>query len=93
MWPKLYHKIVQRKIFDLIEKYIEKDISPEQRHTIIGDLRLLLYYIIMQYQKIISSLDDISNQLSQFKTRNWVEMNNELRGTHNANYYNKLKLR
>ena len=29
----------------------------------------------MEYQKIINLLDDTTNQLSKFRTRNWVEIN------------------
>ena len=29
----------------------------------------------MEYQKIINLLDDTTNQPSKFRTRNWVEMN------------------
>ena len=39
----------------------------------------------MEYQKISNFLDDASNQPSKFKTKNWVEINNESRGTYNAN--------
>ena len=39
----------------------------------------------MEYQKISNLLDDASNQPSKFKTKNWVEINNESRGTYNAN--------
>ena len=39
----------------------------------------------MDYQKIINLLDDTLNQPSKFRTRNWVEINAEPRGTHNAN--------
>ena len=31
----------------------------------------------MEYQKIINSLDDTSNQKSKFRTKNWVEINDE----------------
>ena len=31
----------------------------------------------MEYQKIANLIDDISNQPSKFRTRNWVEMNDE----------------
>ena len=34
----------------------------------------------MEYQKIINLLDDITNQPSKFRTRNWVERNDELKG-------------
>ena len=36
-------------------------------------------------------LDDASNQLSKFKTNNWVEINDESRGTYDANSKIKFK--
>ena len=39
----------------------------------------------MEYQKIAILLDDASNQPSKFKTKNWEEINDESRGTYNAN--------
>ena len=39
----------------------------------------------MEYQKIISLLDDATNQPSKFRTRNWVELNNESRADYNDN--------
>ena len=33
--------------------------------------------------KIINLLDDTTNQPSKFRTRNWVEINDELRGDYN----------
>ena len=40
----------------------------------------------MEYQKIANLIDDdASNQPSKFKTKNWVEINDELRGTYNIN--------
>ena len=35
----------------------------------------------MEYQKIANFLDSTSNQLSKFRTRNWVEINDESRWT------------
>ena len=37
----------------------------------------------MEYQKIINLLDNIWNQTTKFKTKNWVEINCEPRGTYN----------
>ena len=37
----------------------------------------------MEYQKITNLLDDSSNQTSKFRTKNWVEINDESRGTYN----------
>ena len=40
----------------------------------------------MEYQKIANFLNDESNQSSKFKTRNWVEINDESRGIYTSNY-------
>ena len=34
----------------------------------------------MEYQNIINMLDDTMNQPSKFRTRSWVEINDESRG-------------
>ena len=39
----------------------------------------------MEYQKIANLLNDASNQPSKFRTRNWIEINDESRGTYNSN--------
>ena len=39
----------------------------------------------MEYQKIANFLDNASNQSSKFRTRNWVEINDESRGTYTGN--------
>ena len=36
----------------------------------------------MDYHKIANVLDNISNQPSKFRTRNWVEINHDSRGTY-----------
>ena len=36
----------------------------------------------MEYQKIINLSDNISNQPCKLKTKNWVEINAESRGTY-----------
>ena len=38
----------------------------------------------MEYQKIINSLDNTPNQLIKFRTKNWVEINDDSRGTYNT---------
>ena len=45
----------------------------------------------MEYQKIANLIDDTSNQPSKFRTRNWVEINDESRGAYNVNSQNKFK--
>ena len=47
----------------------------------------------MEYQKIANLIDDISNQPSKFRTKNWVEINDEARGTYNVNSQIKFKTR
>ena len=37
----------------------------------------------MEYQKIANLLDNKTNQPSKFRIRNWVEINDESRGTYN----------
>ena len=39
----------------------------------------------MEYKKIINLLDNVSNQPSQCRTKNCVEINDKSRGTYNTN--------
>ena len=39
----------------------------------------------MEYQKLANLLDNASNQPSKFRTKNWVEINDESRGTYSVN--------
>ena len=45
----------------------------------------------MEYQKIANLIDDTSNQSSKFRTRNFVEINDESRGAYNVNSQIKFK--
>ena len=45
----------------------------------------------MEYQKVANFIDDTSNQPSKFRTKNWVEINDESRGTYNVNSQIKFK--
>ena len=45
----------------------------------------------MEYQKITNLLDDSSNKTSKLRTRNWVEINDESRGTYNDDKKIKFK--
>ena len=45
----------------------------------------------MEYKKITNLLDNASNQPSKFRTKNWVETNDESRGVYNANSQIKFK--
>ena len=39
----------------------------------------------MEYQKTANLLENVLNQPSKFKTRNWVEINDKSRGTYTGN--------
>ena len=45
----------------------------------------------MEYQKIANLIGDTSNQPSKFRTRNWIEINDESRGAYNLNSQIKFK--
>ena len=45
----------------------------------------------MKYQKIINLLDNTSNQPSKFRIKNWVEINDDSRGTYNTDGQIKFK--
>ena len=45
----------------------------------------------MEYQKITDLLDDSSNKTSKFRTKKWVETNDESRGTYNDDKQVKFK--
>ena len=45
----------------------------------------------MEYQKIANLLNDESNQPSKFRTRNWVETNDDIRGEHSSDKQIRFK--
>ena len=45
----------------------------------------------MEYQKISKLIDGASNEPSKFRTKNWVEINDESRGTYNVNSQIKFR--
>ena len=45
----------------------------------------------MEYQKMANLIDDTSNQPSKFRTRNWVEINDESRGAYKVSSQIKFK--
>ena len=44
----------------------------------------------MEYQKIANLIDGKSNPPSKFRTKKWVEINDESRETYNVNMFNML---
>ena len=45
----------------------------------------------MEYQKISNLLDSASNQPSKFRTKNWVEINDDIRGAYSPNKQIRFK--
>ena len=45
----------------------------------------------MEYQKMIFFLENRPNQPATFRTKNWVEINDDSRGTYNINSQIKFK--
>ena len=45
----------------------------------------------MEYPKIANLIDDTSNQPSKFRTKNWIEINDESRRSYNVNSQIKFK--
>ena len=45
----------------------------------------------MEYQKIANLIEDTPNQPSKFRTRNWIEINDESRAAYNVNSQIKFK--
>ena len=45
----------------------------------------------MEYQKIANVLNDASNKPSKFRTRNWVEINDDIRGAYSPNKQIRFK--
>ena len=45
----------------------------------------------IEHQKIISLLDNTSNQPSKFRTKIWIKINDKSHGVHNTNSHIKFK--
>ena len=45
----------------------------------------------MEYQKIINLLDNTPNLPTKFRTKNWIEISDDSRGTYNTNDKIKFK--
>ena len=45
----------------------------------------------MEYQRIANLLDSSSNKPSKFRTKNWVEINDDIKGAYSPNKYIRFK--
>ena len=64
---------------------------PKERYISLQERQIIDDNTTMEYQKMVNLIDDASNQLSKFRTKNWVEINDESRGTYNVNSQIKFK--
>ena len=46
----------------------------------------------MEYQKTINLFDNTPNQATKFRTKNWVEINDDSCGTYNTNSQIKFQI-
>ena len=44
----------------------------------------------MKYQKIANSLNEASNKPSKYRTRNWIEINDDIREAYSPNKQNQI---
>ena len=47
--------------------------------------------MIMEYQTVMNLLNNTPNQPNRFRIKNWVEINDDARGTYNTNSQKKIK--
>ena len=45
---------------------------------------------MMESQKIANLIDNASNKPSKFRTKNWVEINDDIRGAYSPNRQNQI---
>ena len=45
----------------------------------------------MEYQKLVNLLNNGSNKPSKFRTKNWVEINDDIRGAYSPNQQIRFK--
>ena len=82
----------------MIKKYLKKDIcllEKDKKLLMIEDRRSKnkRKKRIMQYQKILNLLENTRHQKSEFRTKNWVEVNDESSGRYMLTVKSNLKLR
>ena len=63
-------------------KYLVKDVYLQKKERKLLMIQDQYDSIIIEFQKIINLLDNTPNQPSKFRINNWVEINDESRGTY-----------
>ena len=46
----------------------------------------------MEYQKIANLLNDVSKKPSKFRSRNWVDVNDDVRGEYSSDKQSRFKM-
>ena len=93
--PKLHHRRFQKQLqmkpkrLSIKKKNLKKDtyIQKKDRMMIWDEYNGL----IMEYQKVINLIGNTPNQPCKFRTKNWVEINDDSRGTYSTNSQIKVK--
>ena len=62
----------------MIKKYLKEDMYLQKKGR----------KLLIEYEKIINLLDTTLNQPTKFRTKNWVEINDNARGKYNIIKYN-----
>ena len=73
------------------QKYQKKDIYLQKKVNKLLVNQDQYDNIIMEYQEITNMLDNTPNQLHDFRTKNYIEINNQSRGVCKDNSDNKFK--
>ena len=64
--------------------------SPEERKQLLMN-QCQYDNTIMEYKKIANLFDSASNKPFKFRTRNWVEINDDIRGAYSPNKQIRFK--
>ena len=74
----------------MIKKYLKKGIYLRRKTENYWNY-MISNSIIMEYQWLINLLDNTPNQPTKFRTKNWVEINDDVLGTHSTNSQFEIK--
>ena len=69
----------------MIKKYLKKNIDLQKKDRKLSMIRDYYNSITMENKKIINFLHNTPNQLTKFRTKKQVEINDDARGTYNTN--------
>ena len=93
---KISKTLQKKKKSETVTNEHNKEIPKKDMHLQKEDRNLLMIWdkynnAIMEYQKIINFWDNTINQSTEFRTKTWVEINDDSRGTYNTGSKTKFK--